>query len=501
LANIGGRLWSAALSIIAVPIFVQVLGAEAFGLIGLFATLQALFAILDLGLSATVNREIAQNIALGKPDIESKNLLRTLEIPYWMLAVVLGLGVLLASGWIATHWVNVQQLSQGEVQLALAVMALSLAAQWPVSLYTGALLGMQAQVLQNAIFVVFATFRTLVALAVVVWISPTITAFVLVQAVANMGEVLVTMLVAWNLLGRRSGERAHFQTAVLRRIWRFALSVNMVGVLSMIGSSADRMVISKFLPLAQLGYYSIASTAAGALPLVGLSVATAAFPRFAAQSGIGDRTALRRDYHRATQAVACSTVGICLALVCFSTEILQVWTQSTEITQQATVALSLLALAYLVMAVLNPAYGLLVASGHVQVLLFANGISILIFVPAMIVLIPRWGIGAAAGIWLARNLMLWPIYAFSTYRIVEDHGIVKSLFRDVFVYLVVGALWIGGARLVAQSSFISLASLATLFTAEIGYGISVMLLSRVLHVFPWGVFPPIVAGSTSPSAR
>lgn len=48
------------MGLVFVPLYIKFLGMEAYGLIGFFATLQALFSILDLGLGATLNRELAR---------------------------------------------------------------------------------------------------------------------------------------------------------------------------------------------------------------------------------------------------------------------------------------------------------------------------------------------------------------------------------------------------------------------------------------------------------
>ncbi len=43
-----------------VPLYIKFIGIEAYGLIGLFFVMQALFAVMDMGLSATASREIAR---------------------------------------------------------------------------------------------------------------------------------------------------------------------------------------------------------------------------------------------------------------------------------------------------------------------------------------------------------------------------------------------------------------------------------------------------------
>ena len=60
LANFAGKGWNALMLVALVPLYIRVLGIEAYGLIGFFTTLQAVFALLDLGLSTTLNRETAR---------------------------------------------------------------------------------------------------------------------------------------------------------------------------------------------------------------------------------------------------------------------------------------------------------------------------------------------------------------------------------------------------------------------------------------------------------
>src|SRR4051794_31778653 len=59
-ANFVGTFWAALMGPALVTIYVRLLGIEAYGLVGLLTTLQAVFALLDLGLSAATNRELAR---------------------------------------------------------------------------------------------------------------------------------------------------------------------------------------------------------------------------------------------------------------------------------------------------------------------------------------------------------------------------------------------------------------------------------------------------------
>ena len=57
--NLLGRGWSGLISLAFIPIYINFSGIESYGLIGIFIMIQAFLSLLDLGLSATVNREMA----------------------------------------------------------------------------------------------------------------------------------------------------------------------------------------------------------------------------------------------------------------------------------------------------------------------------------------------------------------------------------------------------------------------------------------------------------
>jgi len=151
IANFGGKAWTALMSLAFVPLYIKFMGIESYGLVGIFASLLALFGILDMGLSTTLNREMARLSALPDKAREMRNLVRTLELPYWAVAVFIGIAVICLSGPIAHYWVKADKLTPATVKQALMIMGGVVAFRWPVSLYSGGLMGLQKQVLLNGI--------------------------------------------------------------------------------------------------------------------------------------------------------------------------------------------------------------------------------------------------------------------------------------------------------------------------------------------------------------
>jgi hypothetical protein len=83
------------------------MGVEAYGLVGIYASLQILSGLLDMGVSGTLNREMARFSVLPDREQEMRNLVRSLEIIYWGIALIIGIAVIAISPFIAHYWVRI----------------------------------------------------------------------------------------------------------------------------------------------------------------------------------------------------------------------------------------------------------------------------------------------------------------------------------------------------------------------------------------------------------
>jgi O-antigen/teichoic acid export membrane protein len=116
IANFAGRAWTSILSLIFIPFYIKLLGMEAYGLIGIFASLTALLALLDMGLSTTLSRELAKLSLSEEAHQESRDLVRTLEIVYWATGIVIALGFVALAPLIAHYWVKAEGIPANTVE-------------------------------------------------------------------------------------------------------------------------------------------------------------------------------------------------------------------------------------------------------------------------------------------------------------------------------------------------------------------------------------------------
>jgi len=224
-ANITGSIWQALMGLVFIPLYIKFMGIESYGLIGIFAILQVIFGLLDVGLGSTLTREMARLSALPNKEQEMRNLVRTLEILYWGIAVFVGIAIVLLSPFIANHWIKAGQLSAKTIEQALLIMGIITVFQMPIGFYSGGLMGLQKQVLLNIINICMSTLRGAGAVLILWLVSPTIQYFLLWQIVISIINASLLAMFIWRRLPH-SDNKAVFQKQLLKGIWRFSAGMS-----------------------------------------------------------------------------------------------------------------------------------------------------------------------------------------------------------------------------------------------------------------------------------
>ncbi len=89
IASILSRGWSAVLTLALVPFAIRYLGVEAYGIVGVFASISATVVFMDLGLGPTLVRILNRPDAEGPAAPVYRNALKTFEVAYACIALAL----------------------------------------------------------------------------------------------------------------------------------------------------------------------------------------------------------------------------------------------------------------------------------------------------------------------------------------------------------------------------------------------------------------------------
>lgn len=403
IANIAGSGWGLLIYLAAVPFYIRFLGIEAYGLIGFFLSLTAIFSLLDLGLRATLNRSLARlSLQTGKAQ-QMHDLLRTLEIIYWAIGIAIGVGVALMAPFIAAHWIEPEQLSTTAVAQALMMIGVVISCQWPLALYSGGMMGLQRQVTLSVISSSIATIRSIGAVLVLWQIAPTLEAFFTWFILMGLVETVLTRFLLWRGLPVANG-RARFNRQQLTGLWRFAAGMTGISMTSVILTQLDKVILSAVLSLEDFGYYMLAWRVAAALYSLSGPITTAFFPRFTQLAESGDRQELARLYHRGCQMISAVLMPVTVVLALFSQDFLFLWTRDPAIAANSGLVLSLLVLGTATNCLMALPATLQFAHGWTRLVFSTNVVAVVMLTPMIYLMSLRYGGVGAAWVWLALNL-------------------------------------------------------------------------------------------------
>lgn len=384
-----------------VPFYIKLMGVESYGLVGVFTSLTMLLSMLDLGLSQSMNREMARLSANSEAAQRTGTVVRTLEVIYWSVALVVAALILSVSHFIAYHWLNPQHLSRETLQGALWIIALVIGARWPVSLYMGGLNGLQRQVLLNKLAATFATLQGLGALGVLWFIEPSVRAFFMWQALVALLQVLVLRQALWRSLPRDAERK--FRKDALREIWRFAAGMTGITLLATILTQADELILSRMLTLSEFGYYAFATTLATIVFKIVGPIFSAFLPRLTELVYKEDEQALVKTYHQACQLMAVAILPVALIAALFAPNILTLWVRSPDIVHHASILLSLLVIGNALNGLVTMPYALQLANGWTKLAFYQNIIAVILLVPAIYWAALGWEAAGAAAMWIVLN--------------------------------------------------------------------------------------------------
>lgn len=385
-----------------IPLYIRYLGIEAYGLIGIFAILQASLALLDMGMTPTLNREMARFTAGAHSPQSIRDLLRSLEVICFSLAALIALGIWGASGYLARDWIKADQIPTEVVAQTVAIMALVVALRFCEGIYRGSLFGLQRQVRYNSAYAMLATLRHGGAVAVLAWVSPTVAAFFIWHAAVSLLTVAVFAVTVHQVLPRAPSP-AKFSGVALTGIGKFASGMLCIVFLALLLTQLDKILLSGLLPLQFFGYYTLAATVAGTVYLITVPISQAIYPRMVELSVKEDQAELVALYHQGAQLVTVLIAPVAILLSFFSGGVLFMWSGNPVLSENTATILSVLVIGTFLHALMHMPYQLQLAHGWTSLAIKTNIIAVILFVPAILWVVPLYGAVGAAWIWVALN--------------------------------------------------------------------------------------------------
>lgn len=417
IANYAGQFYMTVINLLLVPVYLRYMGAEAYGLVGVFAMLQIWFQLLDMGLTPTMSRETSRFAGGGTDMLSLRRLLRALEGVFMLAAIAGAAAIFAGADAIAMHWLKADALPVEEVRQSVMLIGFLIALRWISGLYRGAISGLEKQVWLNGFNVAIVTARSVLVIPVFMLIGSSPTVFFSFQLLVAVVETCALAWQSYRLLPLAPGVvMPRWNWTPIRGVLSFSISIAFTSSVWILITQTDKLVLSKLLPLADYGYFTLAVLAAGGVLLLSTPITTALQPRLSSLAASCDDNGLVRMYRIATQLTGILAAPAILLLAFFPSQVLWVWTGDAVVVAKASQVLSLYALGNGLLIFSAFPYFLQFAKGDMKLHVIGNAVLLVVLIPALLLATTRYGMNGAGYAWLGSNLVYFVLWVPVVHR-------------------------------------------------------------------------------------
>ncbi|MGH7480927.1 MAG: flippase, partial [Longimicrobiales bacterium] len=395
--NLIGHAAPLVAAVVAIPILIDGLGTEAFGLLGLVWLLIGYFGLFDLGLGRAVThlvaRAIGQRDRAAIPEIVWTATLAALAVGCGGALLVYG-----AADALVTSLLDVSAALEEQAAAAFRVLALSLPFVIWTALLRGVLEAEQRFDLVNALRVPAAVFSYVGPLVVL----PFTDSIVAVVTVLLVGRVLAWVAHLWLCVTTLEAPRSRPRLSVarLRSLLRFGGWTTVSNVVSPIMAHLDRFLIGALVSVAAVAYYVTPYEVVTRLGIVPAGVMGVIFPAIAGTFSSA-RAEAPRLLDLAMKLILLGVFPLVLPLVAFAPEILDLWL-GPDFAARSTLVLRLLAVGVLLNSMAQALFGFVQAFDRPDLTAKLHLVELPLYVALVWWLTLRLGIAGAALAWTLR---------------------------------------------------------------------------------------------------
>jgi O-antigen/teichoic acid export membrane protein len=178
----------------------------------------------------------------------------------------------------------------------------------------------------------------------------------------------------------------------------------LISFLSLLLVQVDKIIISKLIPLADYGYYTLSTTLASGLFLLAIPISQAFGPQLTRLSELENNEALINAYHLGSQLMSVVVGGTSAVLIFYSDWILLLWTGNETLKDNSSILVSVLTFGNMLNCLMWIPYQGQLAYAWTGFSIKVNALAIIILIPLIILITPLYGANGAAFIWVALNI-------------------------------------------------------------------------------------------------
>jgi O-antigen/teichoic acid export membrane protein len=415
ISNFLGNGYVVILQFALVPLLLKYLGAEAYGLVGIYITLLAALNMLDMGLSPALSRELARLSALPNSQHLMRSTVTTLESIYFVIAMLISVIFYFGAPLIAKFWLKSNTLSIDTLIACLQLIGGQCALQFLTNYYNNGLIGLQHMVQSNGVLALNHSLRAAVGVILLVMGLIGVEGYFLSQLILTFVGMLMTAYSLYKALppdvsftGLQSigfqKLNSRFSLERMHACKRFAAGMAVTSALTFFIMQTDKIILSKLVSLEQFGYYTvavnIAVTIAGAAVLISRSV----LPRMTQLVAINDTEALKALYLKSSAMVAWVVLPLASLLIVFNHQFLVLYLHDDAKVLYIAPIFTLLMFGYAIHSLMYIPYALSLAYGWTRYGVNVSMVALGVMTPLTIIATLNFGVMGAASAWVILSI-------------------------------------------------------------------------------------------------
>ena len=386
-------LWLGGLTLLLIPWYTKLLGAQQWGLVAVCIALQGFMTLLDAGLAQIMPRDIARSSSTPE------SIARTFHVfarAYLILAITGFTIGQIAAPWLGHYWLKAPPGTAADVTMALRLVLLQFLFQFANNAHIGYWNGVQAQVTANIRQCLFATAKHGGALALIVFWKPVAISYLASFAIFSVLEYLSNrnaLTNSLNISGRLTAVTKDELVSLARETGVLAAGV----VLGMLVSQTDRIVLSGNVALADFGRYIVVANLGLAFMQLQHPLVRAFLPKLV----MAHPDVYAKAYWQLGSAILLLCVLPCAIAGLLAPLILHLWIGNPLIVEQGSLPLRLILAAVAINALYQIIYQQMIIRGSAAMIFKINLLIVILILPVATFSIKWFGITGGGITWLS----------------------------------------------------------------------------------------------------
>lgn len=276
--NLGGAVAPAAIMLVSVPIYIELLGEARYGILAIIWLFTGSLAFFDFGLGRATAYAISSKTSAG--GAERERIFWTAVIVNLVFGTLGGLVVVLASPLLFAGVFNVPPALQEELKPVLPLLGLAIPLLTLEGVLTGALTGRERFLSLNIRTIIGTTITQLLPLISVWLLGPTLTVAVIATIAARALSVAIFVMIAFRIVPagwrpRWGGKR------LVRELLNYGGWISLSAMLNPLIAALDRFLIAVFLNPFAVALYVVPFDLVTRAAMFSRALGTAIFPKLA----------------------------------------------------------------------------------------------------------------------------------------------------------------------------------------------------------------------------